>query len=141
MSVFRQFNRIYVFITGIILFFTYSFIGCQQEKPTANADKVDFNYAIRPILVQKCFLCHGPDPNSRKANLRLDTYEGATALMKNGYKAIDPGHAANSKVFYRINHKDSDIMMPTPESNLKITPKEISLIEKMELLKVEGNCP
>jgi hypothetical protein len=141
MPVFRQFNRIYVFITGIILFFTYSFIGCQQEKPTANADKVDFNYAIRPILVQKCFLCHGPDPNSRKANLRLDTYEGATALMKNGSKAIDPGHAANSKVFYRINHKDSDIMMPTPESNLKITPKEISLIEKMELLKVEGNCP
>ena len=25
---------------------------------------------------------------------------------------IDQGHAANSKVFYRINHKDSDIMMP-----------------------------
>jgi hypothetical protein len=25
---------------------------------------------------------------------------------------IDLGHAANSKVFYRINHKDSDIMMP-----------------------------
>jgi hypothetical protein len=35
---------------------------------------------------------------------------------------IDPGHAANSKVFYHINHKDSDIMMRTPESNLKLTP-------------------
>ena len=78
----------------------------------ANADKVDFNYAIRPILVQKCFLCHGLDPKNRKANLRLDTYKGANALLKNVAKAIDPGHAANSKVFYRINHKDSDIMMP-----------------------------
>ena len=60
-------------------------------------------------------------------NLRFDTYAGTTALLKNLAKAIDPGHAANSKVCYRINHKDSDIVMPTPESNLKITPKEISL--------------
>lgn len=130
MSVLRRNYRFFVFTVGTFLLLTYGFIGCQQEQATANADKVDFNYAIRPILVQKCFLCHGPDPNSRKANLRLDTYEGATALMKNGSKAIDPGHAANSKVFYRINHKDPDIMMPTPESNLKLTPKEISLIEK-----------
>jgi hypothetical protein len=42
----------------------------------------------------------------------LDTNKGANALLKNVAKAIDPGHAANSKVFYRINHKDSDIMMP-----------------------------
>lgn len=48
------------------------------------ADTIDLNYAIRPILVQKCFLCHGLDPNIRKANLRVDTYEGATALFKNG---------------------------------------------------------
>ena len=54
---------------------------------------------------------------------------------------IDLGHAANSKVCCRIKHKDSDIMMPTLESNLKITPKEISLIENMELLIVEGKCP
>jgi hypothetical protein len=53
------------------------------------ADTIDFNYAIRPILVQKYFLCHGPDPNGRKANLRLDTYEGDTALLKNDSKAID----------------------------------------------------
>ena len=54
---------------------------------------------------------------------------------------IDTGHAAYSKVCYRINHKDPDIVMPTPESNLKITPKEISLIENMELLIDEGKCP
>ena len=44
---------------------------------------------------------------------------------------IDPRHAAYSKVCCRINHKDSDIVVPTPESNLKLTPKEISLIEKI----------
>ena len=105
-------------------------VGCGADHSPKIADKVDFNYDIRPILVQKCFLCHGPDPNSRKANLRLDTYEGATALSKDGKKAIDPGHAENSMLFYRVTHKDPEIMMPTPASNMKLTEREIALLKK-----------
>jgi len=100
------------------------------DKEAALPQQVDFNYDIRPILVQKCYLCHGPDPSSRKANLRLDTYEGATALTKEGLKAIDPGHTKNSLVLFRINHKDPDIVMPTPESNLSLTERERKLVEK-----------
>ena len=98
------------------------------------ADTIDLNYAIRPILVQKCFKYHGSDLSSRKGNLRLDTYKGDTALLKNVAKAIDHGHIANSKVFYHIIHKDLIIMMATPESNLKLTPKEISLKKKLSFL-------
>lgn len=113
-----------------IVTIAYGIMSCGQNFSPAIADKVDFNYDIRPILVQKCYLCHGPDPGSRKANLRLDTYEGATALLKDGLKAIDPGHAKKSLVLFRINHKDPDIVMPTPESNLTLTEREIALIEK-----------
>ncbi len=112
-----------IFVTG------YIFTGCGHDY-AALPEKVDFNYDVRPILVQKCFLCHGPDPGSRKGDLRLDTYEGATALSKDGGKAINPGHSAKSLVLYRINHKDPDIMMPSPESNLKLTEREIALIQK-----------
>ena len=39
----------------------------------ANAAKPDFDRQIRPILSDKCYMCHGPDAESRKAELRLDT--------------------------------------------------------------------
>lgn len=106
------------------------FSACQQSHTAAIPDKVDFNYDVRPILVQKCYLCHGPDPSSRKAGLRLDTYEGATALSKEGLRAITPGHSDKSQLVFRINHKDPEIMMPTPESNLRLTDRERAILEK-----------
>ena len=130
MSVTCMKNKHIFFTIGAVLFFVYAFVGCKQSYSPAIADKVDFNYDIRPILVQKCYLCHGPDPSSRKGNLRLDTYEGATALTKNGEKAIDPIHSEKSLLLYRINHKDPEVMMPTPESKLKLTEREIALLKK-----------
>ena len=120
-------------IAGALLLLLLSalyFLNAPAKYLPALPQTVDFNYDIRPILVQKCFLCHGPDPSSRKGNLRLDTYEGATAFSKEGIRAIDPGHADKSSMVFRINHKDPEIMMPAPESNLKLTEREIALIEK-----------
>lgn len=125
--IFKQ--KTFWIISGLAIGITV-FSRCGTDAVAGVPDTVDFNYHVKPILVQKCYLCHGPDESSRKANLRLDTYEGATALRKEGGRAIDPGHAASSMIIDRIYHKDPDLKMPTPESNLKLSPQEMAILEK-----------
>lgn len=107
--------------------------GCEKKNSIAlNLDSVDYNIHIRPILSDRCFKCHGPDANQRKANLRLDTREGALAALKDNPNAhvIVPGDADQSEVFLRISSSDTSIQMPPPKSNLSLTKNEIDLIEK-----------
>ena len=52
--------------------------GCARPNPDLGslaADEIDYNWHVRPILSENCFKCHGPDPSSREAGLRLDIGE------------------------------------------------------------------
>src|SRR4051794_32611548 len=75
------------------------------------ADRVDFARDVLPILSDKCFHCHGPDPKTRQARLRLDTKEGALRKKK-GEAVIVPGKSAQSEVYRRVASKDPDEVMP-----------------------------
>jgi hypothetical protein len=117
---------------GMALFFFYS---CKVDYNSDYAkvklpDQVDFNFHIKPILVQKCYLCHGPDPSSREAGLRLDRYEDAIALLESGNKAIVPGKPSSSELLTRIHHKDPEVRMPPPSSNLELNAEELALLQK-----------
>ncbi|WP_428664434.1 PSD1 and planctomycete cytochrome C domain-containing protein [Runella sp.] len=95
-------------------------------------DRVSYNFDIRPILSDKCLTCHGPDANKRQAGLRLDDPESAFSALKEhpSAHAIVAGEPQLSEVFLRISTKDTSKMMPPSGSNLKLSPHEISLIEK-----------
>ncbi|WP_235954888.1 PSD1 and planctomycete cytochrome C domain-containing protein [Cyclobacterium salsum] len=105
-------------------------LSCETKERASLPERVDFNYHIKPILVQKCYLCHGPDPSSREAGLRLDLAAGATRLLESGVTAIVPGSLSKSAVFHRITNSDPELKMPPPASNLELTDLEISLIKK-----------
>ncbi len=96
------------------------------------SDSIDYNIHIRPILSDRCFKCHGPDARQRKANLRLDTPEGAYAALKDDSTryVIVPGHSELSEVFLKISTADTSEVMPPPTSNLSLNQNEISIIKK-----------
>ncbi len=123
---------VFLFILSMGSIIAYTRCSDTQAQDTSMPDVVDYNYHIRPILSDRCFKCHGPDANKRKANLRLDTPEGAYAAFKDNpsMHAIVPGHPESSDAFQRLITKDTSLRMPTMSSHLTVTPHEVDLIEK-----------
>ncbi|KAB2667797.1 MAG: DUF1553 domain-containing protein [Verrucomicrobia bacterium] len=91
------------------------------------AAPVDFSREIQPILSENCYHCHGPSETGRKAELRLDTREGAFRTRK-GKVSLVAGKSAESEVYRRLVSKDPDEVMPPPESHRSLTPKQIALL-------------
>ena len=95
----------------------------------AGAGEIRFNRDIRPILSDKCFKCHGPDASNRKADLRLDTLEGALIDL-GGYAAMVPGDPVNSELISRITTGDEDDLMPPPDTGKTLSDDEKKLFRE-----------
>ena len=96
--------------------------------PIVAEGMIEFNKDIRPILSDHCFSCHGPDERARKADLRLDTYEGAIRDL-GGYSAIVPGDPEKSELLIRTKHSDPEELMPPPKSKIpKLDSEKIGLL-------------
>ncbi len=122
-----------IFIICIIGIFLFGFNHFLNHKRNQKDNEVSYNRDIRPVLSDKCFACHGPDANKRKAGLRLDQQIGAySELKKNkGHYAIVPGSPEKSEVISRIESNDPSIVMPIPESHLtRLSRDEINLFRK-----------
>ncbi|WP_235298570.1 DUF1553 domain-containing protein [Portibacter marinus] len=93
-----------------------SAFSCQRSIPPevgmhlSNLDKnISFNNEVKPILSDRCFSCHGPDANTRKAELRLDQR---------------PPEKVFNLILDRILSEDAEILMPPPESKMELTDVE-----------------
>src|SRR5688572_25985554 len=95
----------------------------------AVAAPIDFNRDVRPIVSEKCFHCHGPDEESRKAKLRLDFRDSAIE-ERDGVRAIIPGKPDESDLIIRIESKDKDEVMPPPKEHHEMTAAEIKTLRQ-----------
>ena len=129
----KLFQRVvYPLFFGIAAINLFKCGNNRRNKGESLPDKISYNFDIRPILSDKCLVCHGPDANKREAGLRLDDPESAFAALKEnpGAHALVAGKPALSQVFLRITSKDIEQLMPPVSSNLTVAPHEIELIKK-----------
>lgn len=110
--------------------------ACDPLPPTTPEGLVDYDRDVRPILAEHCFECHGPDAASREADLRLDTFDGATMERPEGPPAIVPGHPDESPLIARVSAtSDEERMPPTPRAQLRAD--QIAILERW----IEGGAP
>jgi hypothetical protein len=95
----------------------------QASSNTSVAPIARYDRDIRPLFADHCFKCHGPDPSARRADLRLDQSESATAA-RDGETPIVPGHPDSSELWKRITSDDPDEMMPPPKSGKRALSAE-----------------
>jgi len=94
------------------------------------AEPVSFRRDVLPILSDRCFACHGFDPESREAGLRLDTHAGATAMLDSGLQAVVPGKPDESELLRRIGSTDVDEMMPPAKTGKQLTPAQQDILRR-----------
>jgi hypothetical protein len=76
-----------------------------------------YNFDVKPILSDRCYHCHGPDKDTRKSDLRLDTEEGIKKALEDG------------ELIARITSDDPEEVMPPPDSKLSVSSEEITTLK------------
>ncbi|MEM9660500.1 MAG: DUF1549 domain-containing protein, partial [Planctomycetota bacterium] len=94
------------------------------ESAEASAPGVDFRSEVLPLLSDRCFQCHGPDAETRHADLRLDERSAAVDAG-----AIAPGDASQSELVRRIFSADEFETMPPPESGKRLNARERDILK------------
>ncbi|MBA62798.1 MAG: hypothetical protein CMJ76_10590 [Planctomycetaceae bacterium] len=72
--------------------------------------QVDFDRDVRPILIQKCILCHGP--GRQESGYRIDRFKDLSGMGDSQRQAIVLGNALKSHLYQRVSSLDPDIRMP-----------------------------
>lgn len=125
----RLFLAASIAVAAFLIFIGFAFVASQVQAAEPTDPTLTFNRDIRPILSDKCFACHGPDAETREADLRLDQAESATK-DRGGYAAIAPGNVDNSEVLNRIKTDDESIQMPPPDFGKPLSVEERQTLEQ-----------
>ncbi len=132
--------KLFVYLTRLfkasIWALVLSLCACSSDSTPPSVDEqlealetVDFNFHVKPILSRNCFACHGPDPSTREADLRLDVEEAAYA-ERDSFPAVMPGIAEESLVYLRITAGDPEEVMPPPESHKTLSELDVGILKK-----------
>ena len=102
-----------------------SFVACVQLARSATPEQTEFfEKSVRPVLVEQCQKCHGPE--KQKAELRLDSRE---ALLKgsDAGPVVVLGKPEESSLIKSIRHEGDSKM---PEKADKLSDEQIAALSE-----------
>lgn len=95
----------------------------------ANDRTVEFDRDVRPILSAHCYLCHGPDKETREADLRLDTKDSLFAFASNGLRLVEASASASSELYRRVVSRNPHQQMPPPDGGKPLSDAQIATLK------------
>jgi Protein of unknown function (DUF1553)/Protein of unknown function (DUF1549)/Planctomycete cytochrome C len=114
---------------GTVLIGCICILGSPGWNQVCAGRPVDFDREIRPILAEHCYACHGPDKQTRKADLRLDR-KGDAFRVRAGIAAIVPAKVEESELIRRVASDDPDEVMPPPKFKKRLNSQQIERLRQ-----------
>lgn len=106
-----------------LLFGAVCLIG---SSAIAQEESLDFVRDVRPILSETCFHCHGPDSETREADLRLDLRDSAASVLEGS-------DADEIELLRRILSDDPDQRMPPPGARKQLNQSQQEVLRQWAL--------
>src|SRR3954463_15878925 len=108
----------------LFLFLVIFLPGGRAETDEQRAANAFFEKEVRPVLVNRCYECHGE--KKKKGSLRMDDISYINEGGDSG-PALVPGKPAESLMIKAIHRTDKDFEMPPKEA---LPEKEIAVLEQ-----------
>lgn len=100
--------------------------GISEHSASDSADSDSFERSIRPVLVEHCYSCHGPDVH--EAGLRFDQRDSVFSVAPSGIAPVVPGDPERSALMARVLSDDPHTRMPLKHDPL--TEPQINVLSE-----------
>jgi len=111
------------FITLVVASMAFAPVAARTAEPPSDADLQFFESKVRPLLIEHCVDCHGPDDS--QSDLRLDSLSG---MLNGGVSgpAVVAGKLDESLIVAAIDYRDEALRMP-PDG--KLADEKIAILK------------
>ena len=109
------------------------------SPPAAGADPDAerlFALDIKPLLAQRCFVCHGGEPTAILGGLNLTSRESMLRGGASSKQVLVPGDAAASLLYEAVLRSNPKLLMP-PKENDRLSEEQIAKIRDW----INGGAP
>ncbi|MCA9050938.1 MAG: hypothetical protein KDA89_19510, partial [Planctomycetaceae bacterium] len=106
-------------VAGNAVLMAVSFLVLSAVPAVCSAEDtvdIEFDRDVRPIFMQHCIDCHGPE--TAESALRLDSAKAALQGGDSGETVISPGNASGSHLIERLTTTDAELRMPPGDEPL-----------------------